>query len=356
MKNYELLGLIGEVSEDYVQAADKNVVRPRFRWKALAACAACAALALGAYPAYQAAHPPLHDYAVMEGAGGGTLETDLDEAVKAPAGGPAADSDSAPEATMEIAGGCDAGAASIYNEQGKESTKSDIDGTMDRAPAPDIPVQGAALWYDALLSAYRLEENPEWYGGAWIAGDRLLAVAIVDGFRTPALEAEIQEAAGAGAVLRFSTVKYSMEFLNGLMEPAVRALEDTDLCAGVGVNVMDNCLDVDLYSGSAAVPNSVLAALAHLDPDGDAIRVRVFTGTISAYDETAMKDPVSADSKAIATPSPGSAQPAAEYSTAPGGVTQPSVNEFPEARENSIPAYTENGQPARYDILIGADE
>ncbi len=50
MKDYELLDMIGEVNEDYVREADGNVVRPRFRWKTLAACAACAALALGAYP------------------------------------------------------------------------------------------------------------------------------------------------------------------------------------------------------------------------------------------------------------------------------------------------------------------
>ena len=63
MKNHELLDMIGDVSEEYVQGADSNVVRPRFRWKTLAACAACAALVLGAYPVYQAANPPLHDYA-----------------------------------------------------------------------------------------------------------------------------------------------------------------------------------------------------------------------------------------------------------------------------------------------------
>ena len=347
MKNYELLDMVGDVNEEYVQAADSNVVQPRFRWKTLAACAACAALVLGAYPAYRAANPPLHDYVVMEGEGGGTLETNLDEAAKAPAGGPAADL--APEATMEVngfAGGYDAGAASIYGEQGEESVRADVDGTMDRAPTQDIPVQEAALWYDALLHTYRLEENPEWYGGAWIAGERLLAVAIVDGFRTPELEAELQEAAGEGAVLQFSTVKYSMEFLNGLMEPAVRALDSSDLRAGVGVDVMANCLSVDLYSGSDTIPDSVLAALAHLDPDGDAIRVRLFTERLSTYDydETGMKGPA-ADAKAIATPS-----------AAPGGVTQPTVNEFPKIKENPVPAYTENGQPARYDILGGANE
>ena len=348
MKNYELLDIIGEANGDYVEAADGNVARPRLHWRTLAACAACAALVLGAYPAYQAANPPLHDYVVMEGNEGGMLRTGLDEAAKAPAGGPAADS--APEATMEVngfAGRYEAGAASIYNEQGEEGVRSDVDGTMDRAPTQDIPVQEAALWYDALVKTCRLDENPEWYGGAWIAGERLLAVAIVDGFRTPELESEIKTAAGDDAVIQFSTVKYSMEFLYGLMEPASRALDGVDLYAGVGVNVMDNCLDVDLYSSSAAVPNSVLAALAHLDPDGDAIRVRVFAERLSVYDEAGMKDPA-ADSKAIATPGPRSEQPVAEESAAPGGVTGPAVSGLPQAKEQ--------GQAAHYDVIYGESE
>lgn len=351
MKNYELLDMIGDVNEEYVQGADSNVVRPRFRWKTLAACAACAALVLGAYPVYQAANPPLHDYVVMEGEGGGTLETGLNEAAKAPAGGPAADS--APEATMEVngfAGGYDAGAAFIYGELGGESVRSDVDGTMDRAPTQDIPVQEAGLWYDALMKTYRLDENPEWYGGAWIAGEQLLAVAIVDGFRTPELEAEIQEAAGEGAVLQFSTVKYSMEFLNGLMEPAVRALDGTDLRAGVGVDVMANCLGVDLYSGSDTIPDRVLAALAHLDPDGDAIRVRVFPDALTAVDE-GVENPVPADSVPLATPSAGSAQPVAEPSVVPGGLTEPAVGELPEAKETPTPT----PMLAEYDIIYGAE-
>jgi len=348
MKNHELLDMIGDVSEEYVQGADSNVVRPRFRWKTLAACAACAALVLGAYPVYQAANPPLHDYAVMEG--GGALAT-LDD-TKAPAG---SSTGTPGQGAPDPAPASTSGSGSVYDPNpntlpggayiGGDAGESGIDGAHYSKPGLDTPVQEAALWYDALMKAYRLDENPEWYGGAWIAGERLLAVAIVDGFHTPELEAEIQEAAGEGAVLRFSTVKYSMEFLNGLMEPAVRALDSTDLCAGLGVDVMANCLGVDLYSDSDTIPDRVLAALAHLDPDGDAIRVRVFTGKISAsdYDETSMKDPASVDSKAVSTPNPGSAQPAGEPSVAPGGVTQPTVNEFPETKENSVPAYTENG-------------
>lgn len=334
MTDYELLDMIGEVNEDYVLAADSNVVRPRFRWKALAACAACAVLALGAYPVYQAVNPPLHDYTLMENSAD-SVDTvkEWDDLAKAPAGGagPSADSDAdevppvlaAPAAPETAEGRTDKG-----GEREDESAVTGSDGA--KYWVGDAPAQEAALWYDALLQTMRLEENPEWYGGAWIAGDRLLAVAIVDGFRTPELEAEIQKAAGDGAVLQFSTVKYSMEFLDGLMEPATRALDGAGLTCGIGVDVMANCLGVDLYSDGAAIPDDVLAALAHLDPDGDAIRVRVFTGTISAYD--AVKGPASADSKAIATPSPGGRQEApddpleakeaeqsAHYDLLPGG-------------------------------------
>lgn len=329
MTDYELLDMIGEVNEDYVLAADSNVVRPRFRWKALAVCAACAALALAAYPVYQAANPPLHDYTLMEDSAD-TVE-ERDNLAKAPAegaqSGPAADNDAdevppvlaAPIAPEAASGWIDRG-----GEKGEESAVSGgYDEPMDRAPAPDIPAQEAALWYDALLHTYRLDENPEWYGGAWIAGDQLLAVAIVDGFRTPELEAEIQKAAGDGAVLQFSTVKYSMEFLNGLMEPATRALDGAGLTCGIGVDVMANCLGVDLYSNGAAIPDDILARLAHLDPDGDAIRVQVFKGASISPDSDVP----------LSTPSPGGRQEAPD--------------DPPETKEAE--------QPAHHDLLPGGE-
>ena len=50
MKDHELLDLIGQVDEDYVLAAGDNVVRPRFRWKTLAASAPISARVLAARP------------------------------------------------------------------------------------------------------------------------------------------------------------------------------------------------------------------------------------------------------------------------------------------------------------------
>lgn len=320
MKDYELLDMIGEVNEDYVQAADSSVARPRFRWKALAACAACAALALAAYPAYQAANPPLHGYTLIENcADSADTVKEPDELAKAPAeggqNGPSADSD-ADEAPPVL--GAPTAPETTYRggEKGAESAVSGgSNAAMDRAPVQDAPMQEAALWYDALLRTYRLDENPEWYGGAWIAGDQLLAVAIVDGFRTPELEAEIREAAGDGAVLQFSTVKYSMEFLNGLMEPTTRALDGAGLTCGIGVDVRANCLGVDLYSGGAAIPDDILARLAHLDPDGDAIRLQVFKGASITSD----------GGVPLSTPSPGGRREAPD--------------DLPEAKEAEQPAH-----------------
>lgn len=346
MKSYELLDVLGDVNEDYVRAADANVVRPRSRWKALVACAACAVLVLAAYPVYRAGQPKLHDYTVMEGGVGEALETDLDEMVKAPAGGPAADTDSAPEATM--INGADKGGASMYKEQGGE-----IDGSVYSAPAEDAPAdEDAAAQYSKLLQGMGGVDGlepavyPDWFAGAWLEQDAL-AVAVVDGFRTPELEAEV--AGWCGGEVVFRDAKYSYPHLNSLMEQTVALLDGTGLSCGIGVYVMDNCVGVDLYGDGAAVPDDILEKLARLDPDGDAIRVRLFTERLSTYDhdETGMKDPV-ADSRAIATPSAGSAQPAAKPSAAPGGVTQPSVNESP--------TRTENGQPAHYDLLDGADK
>lgn len=347
MTNYELLNIIGEVNEDYVLAAGENVVKPRFRWQTLAVCAACAALIVAAYPAYRMSRPQspgpdsissledvpeaapdsdgtliqrpgLHEYTLVEG-GKTVIATDA----KAPAGG-AEEPAPVPERSIgpDITSGAD-----VNGDPGETS-----DGYY--APAQDAAVQAAAEWYDALLRTYRLEEHPEWYGGAWLAGDELLAVAIVDGFRTPELEAEIKEAAGTGAVLQFSTVKYSMEFLYGLMEPATRALDGSGLACGIGVDVMENCLGVDLYSDEADIPDSVLAALAHLDPEGDAIRVRVFTQSMNTLTDEVQKGP------------------------APGGKTEPvfdgaRVEDSKQAMPAEEPGAIEELPQAKYDIIEG---
>ena len=339
MKNHELLDLIGDVNEDYVQAADGKVIRPKFRWRPAVACAACAVLVLGAYPAYQAAHPPLHSYTVLEG-GGMTTQGD----VKAPAGG-------------TFGPGIMPGGAYVGNDRGETG----IDGTEYTGPGQDAPVQEkAAAQYQGLLQGlggqggYEPEAYPGWYGGAWIDNsfypEAKLAVALVDGFRTDELEAQIEEWCGGEVV--FKDVKYSRSYLDQLMEPISQVLEeaDMDLLCGFGVDVMENCLGVDIHSDGKDIPKEVLAKLAQLDPDGGAIRVRLFTGRLDTLTDETVKGPAPAPAAPDEQPVPAVIEDGdqiyhgedAPADAIPGGASP--VGELPQAKGEDI-------QPARHDLL-----
>lgn len=339
MKNHELLDMIGSVNEDYVLEAGNNVVKPRFRWKTIAACAACAVLVLGAYPAYQAAHPPLHSYTVLEG-GGMTTQGD----VKAPAGG-------------TFGPGIIPGGAYVGNDRGETG----IDGTEYTVPGQDAPAQEkAAAQYQGLLQGlggqggYEPEAYPGWYGGAWIDNsfypEAKLAVALVDGFRTDELEAQIEEWCGGEVV--FKDVKYSRSYLDQLMEPISQVLEeaDMDLLCGFGVDVMENCLGVDIHSDGKDIPKEVLAKLAQLDPDGGAIRVRLFTGRLDTLTDETVKGPAPAPAAPDEQPVPAVIEDGdqiyhgedAPADAIPGGASP--VGELPQAKGEDI-------QPARHDLL-----
>lgn len=273
MNKHELFDLIGEANEDYVNAADVPAKRARPRWRTWAACAACAALVLGAYPAYRALTPtPLHGYTVAEGNGGGPY--DDQSIVKTPGGDvpgqgapdvpPAPDPNSDPPRGS----GPDAG--------------PDIDGNQYSG---DVPVEQAPYdQYNSLFENAHLDKYPEWYGGAYIdytdSGEpSKLVVCIVDGFHTPELEQQIAEWCGEG-VWTYRDVKYSRGYLQDLMERLngsefLTVTKEDPAVSGFGVYEQDNCIRMDCR----AVPNdATLAALAKLDPDGDAIQVRVFTG------------------------------------------------------------------------------
>lgn len=336
MKNHELLDLIGDVNEDYVQAADGKVIRPKFRWKAVAACAACAVLVLGAYPAYQAAHPPLHSYTVLEG-GGMTTQGD----VKAPAGG-------------TFGPGIIPGGAYV----GDNKWETGIDGTEYTAPGQDAPLQEkAAAQYDALMKNGGISDtasNPDWYGGAWIDNsfypEAKLAVAIVDGFRTDELEARIEEWCGGEVV--FKDAKYALAYLYALQDLVTDALTGGNdaLSCGIGVDVTENCLGVDIYSDGKDIPKEVLAKLAQFDPDGDAIRVRLFTGKVDTLTDETVKGPAPAPAAPDEQPVPAVIKDGdqiyhgedAPADAIPGGASP--VGELPQAKGEDI-------QPARHDLL-----
>ena len=269
MKNHELLDMIGEVNEDYVLEAGSSVTRPRFRWKTLAACAACAALVLAAYPVYRAVNPParpLHGYTVVER--DGVLDAQGD--IKAPQAGtdiPAIAPAPAPDPVTDIP----APAPAPGIPMGEPVEDYDV-------PGQGAPALGTAQAQSAGLRQGLGGHRPDWYGGAWIDyscyPEARLKVAIVEGFRTAELEARIQEWCGGGVV--FQDVKYSREYLFTLRDRVLEVIPDPGPRCSIGVDVEFNRVGVDIFSED--VPDGVLADLARLDPAGDAIRVRVFTG------------------------------------------------------------------------------
>ena len=287
MKNCELLNLIGSVNEDYIQAADSKVVRPRFRWKTFAACAACAALMICAGPVYRMVHPPLHSYTVVEG--GGTMNTlDGENTVTGGQG-----------ATDNLPGGAYVGSESTPS--GGDHWIKDPGSDLSGAPTD----KAAATQYDRLLQGMGVSGSgepvyPDWFAGAWFKEGEL-KVGIEDELRTPELEMEIK--GWVQTDIAFQGAKYSYTYLNALMEKTTARLEGTGLTCGAGVDVIANRLGVDLYNEETAPGfKKALAALAELDPAGDAIQVRVFAGQTNTL----------TDGAADLIPAP-----------VPGGVTEP---------------------------------
>lgn len=378
MKNYELLDMIGEVNGDYVIAADSNVVRPR--WKPWAA-AACAALALCAYPIYQAATtpkglgqnamPPLHSYTVVEDSGDALFETT--GGARAAAGGAESFSAPAPEASIAMGGDyavgsnradeeavndeirnarpgehcgdpamSEIGEAAPAGDSGQENAAPDRGEELTPAPVPEpapaltVDQNSAIMQYQRLYNACGLEDNPpEWYAGAWLDNDypdntARLAVSIVAGYHTPELEAQIQEWC-RGEVVFVQDMKYAyaqlesmLDQVNGaLADPAQR--EDWDTFSFMGADIMNNRLEVS-FSGLPS--DAALAFLAQLDPEGDAILVQAFTGRVNTF----------TDELPSAEESP---EPAAHYDLLPGGAQIGTDDALPEptpVSEEAVPA------------------
>lgn len=301
MKNYELLDMIGEVNGDYALAADDDAPRPRFRWKGWVAAAACAALIVAAYPASQAfsrrqadsapeqneeaasadiliESPGLHPYTLIEKS---IQLTATQGDAQAPAGdtgtGLSGQNAPAPE-PAPMAPAYDE-ASGVPDGDGKRAAAGGAAYGAANAPAQEE----ASAQYERLLQSLGLWGidarglYPDWCGGVWLDGE-LLSVAIADGFHTPELEAQIKDWCGGTGEILFPDVKYSQTHLDGLMGEIGRVLEELDcrIPSAYGVYVMDNCLGLDFFG--EAPGDGVLAALAELDPEGDAIRIQVFIG------------------------------------------------------------------------------
>ena len=296
MNKYELLDLIGEAGEQYVLAADTNVVRPRFRWKSLAVCAACAALvAVAAYP---------HVLPNAAPAGGVGSDSTADAAPMAPEAAPAEGEEAASSGTVVQRPGLhgytlieeelrimttQGGAKAPGNDAGAPAPNPDLpmpdqgagqnrfsgeafkDEAVDAAPPAYSSQEGliqqdeASAQYDRLLQwmggvdGQEPAAYPEWFAGMWLDSDwpdntARLTVAVVDRFRTEELEEQIRTQAGGTGDVLFCGGKYSQNELNGLMDQIAQVFEELDvrISSVYGVYVMDNYLGLDFFGAMGA--------------------------------------------------------------------------------------------------------
>lgn len=139
----------------------------------------------------------------------------------------------------------------------------------------DVPVQEGAEDYEKLMDHFN-GTYPDWYGGAYLNGSGWLVVQLVES-EDPAdksLELQVLDWTDSDSVM-FSSCKYSLNQLKELMD-RLNALPDSDpvcrdVMVGWGVDEEANRIELTLTE----VNDHVLAILAELDPDDDAIYVQV---------------------------------------------------------------------------------
>lgn len=224
-------------------------------------------------------------------------------------------------------------------------------GDLPNPPGEDIPAQPGADAYQLLMDHFG-GTLPDWYGGAYVTdGGNLMVLLVSD--RDPgdkSLELEVLEAAGGKtAPVAFAGAKYSRSELNRLNEEILLRMEGRELASGWGIYDDQNCIIMDLFE---VPPDDLLADLAKLDPDGDAIRVQVVKGGIMVNDGPASID-------AIGEEDGGGVDAVRRL---PGGATvgedsgldmkaiEPHVGNITDLPEKKQPAL-ETAQPADYDLL-----
>ena len=393
----------GELADKLAQAVPgKPVFRKRF-----AAVAACAALALCIYPAYNAMRPApkLHDYVTVEGSGTlaekaiGTVTGsgpdegsmgdrdqamtpgELTEAMEA-VGFSTADIDAYQDMGYEMTW---AKWWKFVNEQKnvegeepfnltslKEFSRKELfvnTGLADELPGgayvpggddpvAGLPSQPGADAYQLLMDHFG-DTLPDWYGGAYVTSRGTLMVLLVAD-KDPgdkSLEQEVLEAAGGRtAPVGFVGAKYSRNDLDRLNREILGLLEGKGISASWGIYDDQNRIVLDT---DEVLPDEVLAKLAQLDPDGDAILVRVVTGNAVVTDEQ-VKGPMPVVPGGVQEAPPHSGavgeDPAVHAATEPGA-TAPSDGDLkaiePQSEELPVPegkSGTESGQSVRYEL------
>ena len=280
-------------------------VKKRVSWKKYAVLAACAALVIGGLSVYnyyqdpanwkiivRSFQPnviidtpgPLHSYVTVEDAAGYVTEN-------------------AAENTMT--GSRDAGRGTLTNPAPSGALPGG-------AYIGDVPVQEGAEDYQKLMDRFN-GTYPDWYGGAYLNGSGWLVVQLVES-EDPAdksLELQVLDWTDSDSVM-FSSCKYSLAQLKELMD-RLNALPDSDpvcrdVMVGWGVDEEANRIELTLTE----VNDHVLAILAELDPDDDAIYVQV--GRRVTFDDAA--------GEVVSTDSAKTEDPAVRH-VVPGGATVP---------------------------------
>lgn len=222
----------------------------------------------------------------------------------------------------------------------------------------DVPVQQGAEAY-LLLQAALGVELPDWYGGAYVDATGHLTVLLVES-QDPgdkSLELQVLEWTNNASVA-FSSAKYSLAHLNGLMASLNGVMDGYDGPSTWGLNEVANRIDLDVPT---PLSDALLEELAKLDPDDDAISVRVYEGSVLDLQQ---KGPAP-------TEQPVPVVIGDDVDGDPSGYhhdTQPAELPIPEPVDGTeIPHYdilpapvedlsgqtadTEQGQPAHYDLL-----
>lgn len=176
----------------------------------------------------------------------------------------------------------------------------------------DVPVQAGAEDYQKLMDHFN-GTLPDWYGGAYLDSSGRLVVQLVED-KDPAdksLELQVLDWTGSDSVM-FSSCKYPLAGLNRLMDQLNAFPEAYPECArvmaGWGIDEEHNRIELTLTEAD----ESVLSLLGGIDPDDDAIYVRV--GQRAALDH--------ATDEVVTTDSAKTEDPAVHHAV-PGGVTVP---------------------------------
>ena len=347
-------------------ALNERLARP-VKWqipvRKYVAVAACAALVIGGFSVYrlyrdearwalviQSYRPNpniqrLHSYVTVEDAAGyGTENTGAlvaENGVEVYYTGPI-DRDSGAPNTGDLPGSIDPreNCRSGFVERGPEAPNTG-DLSSPKGAVEDVPVQEGAEDYQMLMAHFN-GALPDWYGGGYLDDDGRLVVLLVEG-EDPgdkSLELQVQGWTGSDRV-RFGSAKYSLNHLSELMD-RLNQLPDADLkysdvMAGWGIDEENNRVELTLTQAY----EPLLAVLAELDPDDDAIYVQIGRRA-AAY---------AGDDLTVVMPD-GTVSDAVFVERIPGGAVVPEygVEDLPERKQPAVQSVPEeNVSTSSYD-------